>query len=855
MRRVANVHCAVDTLLLDLRHGARLLYRQAGFTLVAVLALGLGIGVNTTVFTLCKALLFRPLDAQRPDEMMNLALVRPRGATQYTFSYPDYEAYRDSLRSFRGVIGFATDHLPVSDGLGPPPAGASRVETVFTYVVSENYFTVLGMKAVRGRTFDEVTTAELVRSPAVLISENYWQRRYAGDPAVLGRTIRLNGAAVMIMGITPRNFVGTGMSAPDIWLPLSLAPFVHADDTWLHDRDNQRIRLFARLAPGASAVQAQAEMSIVADRLRALHDPRGPSAIPATAMIWRGSPTPLPLTSYRGLVFAIVFVMAAAAMVLVVACANVGSLQLARAQSRADELHTRAALGATRWRVIRQLLTESALLGLLAGAAALSFTWALLRVAVTFIAGVLPSGNGTLILDVTPDLPIFAYVSAISLIAGVVFGLAPAVESSRVAIAVASRTGTASTRSRRIQDVLIAAQVGLSLVLLIVGSMMIRGAINAIRTDPGYDNTHLVMLEVRFPEAARYTADRKDALVRELHARLKVLPGVASVTDALPPSVAPSRTAAVALDPNASAPARLQSILHYGYVQANYFETVGIPFVFGRTFASEAGPEHAVVLSESAARELWPGQNPVGRSVRLGVIGQGLQSANELLQSPTELVANGDTYEVVGVVRDILGVEFDGSGSRQVYLTMRSDRFGGYPILVRTRLEPSSVLRAIDPILPSIDTNLLATTSSLGELYRQSAPFLVSTLSAAVASIVGVFGLLLAAIGIYGTVSYVVVRRTREIGIRMALGAGRREVLALVLRDSTRPVVVGVVLGLMLATGVSYLLRGLLYGLNTVDGPSFVGVSVLLLTVALLATYAPARRAASVDPNVALRYE
>jgi predicted permease len=604
------------------------------------------------------------------------------------------------------------------------------VETAFTDVVSENYFSVLGVNAIRGRTFDSISNAELVASPSVLISENYWQKRFAGDPSVLGRTIRLNGAEVTVIGVTPRDFVGTGMGAPDVWLPMSLGPLVHADDSWLRDRDTQRIRIFGRLAPGVSASQAQAEMTLLTDRLRPLHDPRGPSATAATAVAWPGSPTPLPLTSYPGLVLAIVFVMSAAAMVLIVACANVGSLQLARASTRVYELHTRASLGATRLRIVRQLVTENALLGLLAGAVSLVVTWALLRVAVTLVAGWLPPGNPTLVFDVTPDLTIFTFVFAVSMVASLLFGVAPAIETSRTALEVASRIGTSSARRRRLQDLLITAQVGLSLVLLIVGSMMVRGAVNAISTDPGYDNARLAMLDIQFPEAARYNADRKDALVRDLRARMASLPGVVATTITRPPETAPSRTAAVALDRDATTASRSQSVrLYYAYVEANYFQTVGIPFALGRGFASSGSPgnpgsvaEQAVVLSESAARELWPGQNPVGRSVRLGATDQRLKSVDDFLQRPTELVANGQAYEVIGVVRDVRGIEFDGSGAKLAYLPMRGTRFEGYPILVRTQSDPALVIKAIDPLLSSIDADILGTASSLA-MYRQSGPF------------------------------------------------------------------------------------------------------------------------------------
>ncbi|HEY1307645.1 MAG TPA: ADOP family duplicated permease [Vicinamibacterales bacterium] len=845
---------AVDAFLLDARHAVRVLARNYRFTMVAALTLALGIGVNAAVFTAYKAMPpLRPLDADRPEEMVNLALVRPRGATQFTFSYPDYEAYRSSARSFAGLIAFMTERFVVSNvtDVGAKRLSAQPGDTAFTFVVSENYFSVLGVKALRGRTFDAVPPTELQDPPAVLISENYWQKRFGGDPSILGSPIRLNGTAVTIIGITPHNFIGTGPAVPDVWLPLTLAPLVRDDETWLRNRENERVRMFGRLAPGVRREQAQAEMTVLTDRIRPLHDPMTLSATPATAMVWPGSPSPLPLTSYPPIVLAVVFVMSAAALVLVVACANVGSLQLARATARVNELRTRASLGATRARVIRQLLTESSLLGLLAGSAALLFTWALLRVAVVFVAERLPPGNGTLVVDVTPDIVTYAYVFAVSVIAGILFGLAPALETSRSALDATARSSTSTARSRRTQDILIAVQVAVSLVLLIVGSVMIRSAMNAVTTDPGYDNKHLVRLDVRFPESSKYDADRKAALIAQVRERLASMPGVVSTTAALPPSTAPVRTAAVSIDQKKEASNR-QSILRYSYVEAGYFQTVGIPFVYGGTFQSNTLMAPSVVLSESAAFDIWPGQNPVGRRIRLGVTDQRLMNP---LQQPQEPVADGPSYEVIGVVRDIRGIELDGSGTRYVYLPMRQGRFDGYPILVKTSSAPSLLMRAMEPVVTSIDGDVLGTASSLEEMYRQSVPFLVSSLSAAVASTVGLFGVLLASMGIYGTVSYVVTNRTREIGIRMALGAKPGDVQRLIVRESSRPVVVGLVLGLVLAVGVSRLLHGIFFGLRTVDAISFISMSMLLLAIALLAAYSPARGASAIDPNIALRFE
>jgi predicted permease len=854
-----------ETVLFDLRYGFRTLRRNIGFTAVAVLALVIGIGINAAVFLGYKAMVARPLDARDASEMVNVAMKLDSGG-DFAFSYPDYLAYRDAVHSFNGLIAYSPERMRLSSAggvigqtaalgesgtgiLGLPHGPASNAEFAFTFVVSENYFGVLGVSAARGRTFDSITVPELVASPSALISENYWQKRFAGDPAILGKSVRLNGTAVTIVGITPRNFVGTGIGAPDFWLPISVEPLIHADENWLSDRENRRYRLFGRLAPGVTIGRAQAETALVADHLRTLHDPHSESAKPATVLVWPGSPFPLPLRMFRGLILTILLIMGAAGMVLVVACANVGSLQLARARTRQAELHTRQSLGAGRLRIVRQLLTESALLGLLAGALALLFTWGLLKVFATLAVEALPAGGGSFVFDVTPDLEIFVYVFAISLVAGVLFGLAPAIESSRTALSSAARGSTSPARSRRIQDFLIAAQVSLSLVLLIAGGMLIRSSVNSIKTDTGYDSKHVVDLDFEFPEGSKSTAAQRTALVHELRERLANLPGVTSITSARAPDENSFRTAAMPVGGGKSSTQIGQSILHYTLIEDNYFKTLSIPLLMGRGFQRQAGqPEHSVILSESAAKELWPGRNPIGRTLRLG-------ATDETYRNQSDLIADGPAYQVIGVARDTRGVEFDGSDSKQVYLSSPEDRLARHPMLIRIRSTPAEVIRAIAPVISSLDPDLVVTSSTLEEMLRQSAPFIASRLSAAVASTVGALGLLLALMGIYGTVSYIVVLRTREIGIRMAVGARKSDIVSLILRESTRPVVAGLLSGMILAVGAAYLLRGVLYGIHSVDGVSFGGASLLFLASTLLAAYPPAWRATHIDPMVALRYE
>jgi predicted permease len=724
---------------------------------------------------------------------------------------------------------------------------ANNAEFASTFIVSENYFSVLGVSALRGHTFESVSLPELAASPAILVSENYWQRRFSGDPSVLGKSIRLNGAAFTIIGITPHNFIGTSVAAPDFWLPLSLYPLVHSKSNRLGDREDLCCRVFGRLAQGVSMTQAEAETALLASQLRALHDPRSDLSKDVTALISPGSPFPGKLNA--GLRLTVLLIMIAVGMVLVIACANAAGLQLARATSRQQELGMRLSLGAGRPRLIRQLLTESALMGLLAGCIAMPTTWTLLHVAAVKAAEALPAEYGALVINVNPDLEIFAYVLAISVFAGIVFGLAPAIESSRSALLSTVRGAvTSPVRSRRLRNLLIAAQVAVSLALMIAGSMLVRSAIQTLKMNTGYDGDHVVDLNLQFPERSRYTSEYKAALVRDLCTRLADLPGVAAITSARAPDDNGGRRAAVSLNGEPPSARDTHATLYYTWVQTNYFQTLGVPILFGRGFESETShSEHSVILSESAARRLWPGQNPIGRSLRLSADGQ--------FQTKGELLPDGPAWRVIAVARDTRGVALDGSDSEQIYLPLPSDRLQDYPILVRAHSDPARVMRAIGPVISAVDPSLMASASTLQEMLRQTDTFLIESLLAAIASTISLFGLLLALMGIYSTVRYIVVLRTREVGIRMAMGAQRRNILALMVRESARPVVAGLLVGMVLAAGASHLLRGVLYGLNTVDAISFVGVSLLFLAIALAAICGPSRRAMRVDPAVALRYQ
>jgi len=857
-----------QSVLQDVKYGLRSIRRNARFTAVAVIALAIGIGINTTVFTAYKALVKRGVEARDASSIVSVTQVRESGQQEAQFSYPDYEEYKQA-HTLAGVVatGQQFEQLIMSDaggssgdrkaaseslfskwGLVPSSATASKAELASITAVSENYFSVLGIAAVRGRMFSEQDRKQLAAAPAVLISENFWRTRFGGDPEIIGRAIRLNGAAVTIIGITPRDFVGTSIGVPDFWVPLSLRPVIHPGDRSLKDVEELCCRLFGRLAPEASMDQVQAEMSSIATQRSKLHKVKDRKDELKRVLVSIASPFPRKLDS--GLRFAIFLIMLATAMVLVIACANVASLQLARAAARQNELGVRISLGASRRRLIRQLLTESALLGLIAGVVALLSSWAMLRVMAKLAKDTLPANMGTFIVNVNPDAAIFTYVFGISILAGVLFGLAPSLESTRSALTswMKANSAMAPARNRRLRDWLTGGQVAVSFVLLIAGSMMVRSALHALTMTTGYETKHVVDVTLQFPEGPEYDSARQNAVLKNVIERINTRPGIAEITTGRPPDGGGLRSAAVAIDGAKAEAHNMKAFLFYTYVEANYFHALDIPIVYGRGFHAGAGTqEPTVVLSETAAQNLWPGQNPIGRTLEMNSDGN--------YHAKNELTPDGRAYQVVGVAHDTRGVLLDNSDAAEVYLQIPENRRNEFPTLVRTSIAPGQLMRGIEETIASVDGNIVASTSTLDDMLKQTPPFLVSGMVALIAGTVGLLGLVLSAMGIYGTLSYMVVLRTREVGIRMALGARRGEVLWLMLRQSSAPVIYGLIVGGLLAIGDFYLLRKVLYGVGPLDVVSYGSISALFLVVALVASFVPARRATQVDPSVALRYE
>jgi predicted permease len=824
------------------------------------------------VFTAYEASLLEPLEGKDPGELVNIYRSTQHDQSQRVFSYPDFEFYRDNNSVFSGLIASAGDDLALTgaEQLGVPEsapavslfsaAGFSLpslmhggAEFVRTVSVSENYFAVLGVNAVRGRVFLPQDANDLDAHPGVLMSENYWKRRFGGDIQLLGKTIQLNGISFSIIGVTPHDFGGSSVSVPDFWLPMRLRPLVRKSNSLLHDREDFCCSLYGRLAAGASLLQAQGQMSLLADRVRRLHAPHSDGAKALTITLTPGSRIPpLRVAHDPGLERALFLIMGAVGLVLLIACANVASLQLGRSAARQREIGVRLSVGANRRRIIRQLLTESMLLGIVAGAASMLMAWAALRLLVNEIAAAIPLEEGTLAMRVEPDAHIFAYVFAISLLAGVLFGLAPALEASRPDLSSALKDQGAKFALRltnaRLRDLMVGTQVALCLFLLVGAGLLIRGSIRATTLHPGYEIKDVVWLDIHFPPAFVYPHAKQLSEIRQLKARIGLQAGVRSVTLGIAPDGGGLRDAAVGIDGAAPGDGDSVRTLYYSYVAPNYFETLSIPLLRGRSFP-EAGSaaEPFAVLSQSAAEALWPGQNPLGRTFTL--------DARKQFHLIGDLIPDGRSYRVIGVAKETRPITMGGEDAKKAYLPLPPDRVDEAPLLVRSEGDPKAIIGALNQQVQSVDGNLVVYYQTLEGLLRSTPPFVASRLAAIFASLIGVLGLCLACVGIYGSVSYAVVRRTREVGIRMALGAQKEDVLQLILRESGRPVLIGLIIGLAMAVGAGQVLRALLFGMSPVDPASFLGVAVIFLVIALLASYVPARQATVVDPMVALRCE
>ena len=808
----------LDELRADLRYAIRTLAKSPAFTLAAVLSLAIGIGVNTAIFSLIDAFSFRPMDVPDEGRVTRLFTTSPQD-NEGTFSWPEYQEFSRQARTFSGMVA-----------LGGRGARMQRPDGTFELLlintVSENFFRVLGVGAAEGRLFPTENAAALSEHPVVALGYDFWQRRYGGDPSVVGRQIRLEGGngqvLLTVCGIVPRTFHGIESSADrDLWAPPETWAALHGRNE-LEDRTFRWFVALGRIKPGASFPTASAEMSTIASRLAASWPDgnRARSARAISDLAYR-----LEKTRGPGVVF-----LAVVLLVLVMSAVNVANLLMARAAARGQELSIRTAIGANRGRIIRQMLTESALLGgggLLAG---IAIGWVLIRALPSIIGGV--PGYQMELFHAVLDVRVFAFAAALTLATTVFFGLAPALSASRSDLNALLRRGGDDRPGGRFpgRQILVGAQVAMSLTLLAVTSVLIASFVRTRTADLGI---------ARGEQLALFCGVENARQVRAAASRLRALPGVADVGFAIraPLSVDEQGWAARVSFPERPEIGKDAPLeIRYNAIDSNFLRVLGTPVLRGRGF-SEAdqttGPP-TVLISQTMARRYWPGHDPVGATFRIG--------------------SRGVEHRVIGVVRDVTFNAIDQLPEPYMYLPWFRGDYGEATFIVRTNLPAERLAdtarRSLIGIDPRLDPMNITTEN---ELIRFSG--LEHRLAAELLSILGFIGLALTAIGLYGVVGWSVTRRTREIGIRIALGASRRETLALVLRQTAIVGGVGVLAGVPLALAATKAVSSLLFGTNPWDAGMFALAIAVLAAVLLAAGFIPARRATRIDPMAALRVE
>ena len=819
----------MDGLLQDLRYGLRVLLKTPVVTGVAIVTLALGIGANTAIFSLADAFLWSRLPVKDPEQLVFVRARRPSGRTLRSFPYTTFEQFRDSNRSLSGL--FAYDDSRVAVTIEGQP------EYVDADFVNGSYFDVLGVGAARGRTF----TAEddhPGRPVVAVISDRYWQRRFVRDPVVVGRTIYVAKLPVTVIGVTPPGFFGrkvAGRSA-DVVLPMFIQPRLAL-------KDHDTFAVMGRLRPGISAAQAREDLDAI--YRRTLMETAGGAVSPQAA---QGIEKPAiqlapgvrgtanegtDLGTQLPILFAVV------GIVLLIACLNVANLQLARATTRQKEIAVRLSIGAGRGRLIRQLLTESVLLGILGGTLGLLLAgWS-----VGLLTTLLSTGRPPIVFSFTANERLLAFTAAVTLLTGVLFGLAPALSATRMDLSPMFKGGAERSTSgpwrRRIAQSLVVSQMALSLALLVGNGLLIRTLQRLYSVDPGFEQEKVLLTWV-LPALSGYDEARESALYRELLTRMNAIPGVQSATLSRYRLVTgrPYRDVWV----RGAAPLAGEGRQVYcGVVGPRFFETMSIALLQGREFSvtDDAAAPRVAIISESMARTAFPGGSALGHHI--GFDGQHTAA----------------DAQVIGVVRDLNRRLVERGPEEAVYVPVTQappDSLGQMNLVLRTTAGPAVMTAAVRSALGSIDKDLPV------EGFQTQAQEVDDYLGGrrSLAEILGFFGalaLLLAAIGLYGTMSYAVGRRTKEIGIRLALGAQRTDMLWMVLREASFQVVAGIAAGAVIALTATRLIASVLFGVGATDPLTFAAAILVLTATALAASYVPARRATRVDPMASLRYE
>jgi predicted permease len=809
-----------DKMLNDVRYGVRMLLKRKSFTVIAVLSLALGTGANTAIFSLVNTALLRPLPIENPQQLVALNNVAENRAFP-SFSYPNYLDLRDRNDVFSGLIGYRFTPLSLShDGIN---------ERVWGFEVTGNYFEVLGVGAALGRVISPNDDLASGGHPVAVMSYKSWQQRFGRDPNIIGKEVIVNGRSYTVIGVARQGFFGTEVvSAPDLFFPIAMQEQLELGNSWLKNRGADNIFVQGRLKPGVATAQAQTAINTIASELerefpdfnegkRVTISPPG-----LIGLAFRG-----PVIGFAGLLMVVV------GLVLLLACTNLANLLLARATERRREIAVRLALGATRFRLVRQLLTESLLLAFAGGALGLLPAFWLVGLITTFKVPL----NVPVAFDVFIDYRVFVFTFLLSLLTGVLFGLLPALQATKTGLVPALKDEIFAGRRRSwLKSSLIVAQVSLSLVLLVGGGLMMRALQKAQTIDLGFDPGHAVEVSFDLRLQGYESAQGKEFQKRVLE-RVRALPGVqsAGIADMIPVDLHFSRAAVFAEGQPLERPNNVPTAM-YSRVSPGYFQAMSTPLLEGRDFTEQDDEkaQRVAIINETFARRFFPGENPIGRRFSLSR-------------------PDGTKTTVIGVVQDGKYAGLNEDPRPFVARPLWQSDVGSTSVIARSVGSEQELKVAVSREVQQLDPHLPMSANTLNE--KMSLPLLPARIAAFLLGGFGLLALVLAAIGIYGVISYAVSTRTHEIGIRMALGAQKPAVLRLMIGQGMRLTVLGVALGLAAALILTRFLRSLLFGVSATEPTTFVIASILLAGVALLACYLPARRATKVDPMVALRHE
>ena len=846
----------------DLCYGARTLRKKPGFAFVAIVTLSLGIGVNAALFSVFDALVLKPLPLKDPGNLVSLEGMNAQGQRQRLISYLDYLDYRDQNNTLSDVI--AWNKVRATLGEAPPNqddsfAFAEGYEFLFGQIVSGNYFAALGAEMSLGRAFQPAEDERPGERPVLVLSYGCWQRRFASDPGIVGKTIMLQGRPFTIIGVTAREFVGTTPDVPSFWAPLMMRDqLIQAGGwghkRWLTDRNTNVFTLLGRLKPGVTLKQAESEVRLMAGRLAQNY----PAAERATNVTLESAGTFVALD--EDVMPLVIPLLLGFGLVLMIACANVANLLLARSVGRQREIALRLALGAGRRRIVQQLVTESLLLAIAGGVVGLLMAVWTLSVLYPIVLSSVPLPEGLTAgfsINLAPDWRVFSFTLLLASIAGVGVGLAPALQASKPQLSSAlkeegSALGQHLSQSR-LRSGFVVVQIAVCMSLLVGAGLLVRNLqrVRTIDTGMTTKNVFSVAIGVSAMSASgtkKQDAAREGELRRQLSERLRATPGVVAVSEAHQQPLSGGMGNTLVILPNQQNDHPLEA--RFNFVSPEYFDTLTIPLLRGRRFTAQevnAGTP-VIVISEATARRYWPAADPLGKHIGIAAMAQRPES-----DAQDRATISYQQYEVIGIARDVRSRWVWEKDETFLYLPLPPGSPSGQYLIVRTAGDPANVMTSVRGLAATIDPLLRTSARRIDEsLAYQMAPFrAIAWLS----GVLGMLALLLASIGLYGVMSFVVAQRTREIGIRVALGAQPSEVVRMFLFQGLRLTALGIVCGVAGGALIARLLTAVLIDLSPLDPVAFISVSTFLTIVALLAIFVPARRATKVDPLVALRYE